>query len=545
MPPFRPVQSLYSLSLGAVFDSVLDSVQKSSDVVDSLRKIVLSCLPSGIREHLVQLATMHCRTDVYTLMDLLGVFLDRSTRRLDHSRGDDHAWLRAEQCAALFSRLDQCGATGLHELTVKVRLDPRQGGDLETVSAANKSFHRLLRNGLSQNLHSLVLRSVCDNEILKLIGRSCPNLHYLDATSSWLVDDGGIRQLCFKEPELHNEVGDSYSDGNESYVDMYFRIHADELNPCCRTLHEVRIQDTNTSEVGVVMLVLFLPNLKSLGGFIYYRNVGDAIVSLGLDRTLQLSLTDLWDTSMPPDKAALLSQSVPNLSSLYTRGSWLCSLTVFKHLQSLTVDFDFVDFSFLLEEYLIQAGRSLKKLVLVDQNHPISLVMLGQNCPSLEELGAKIEGDWCGKSGPMLPKLKTCRVRIGLTATLKSLLVYAKNLTNLEFTVEEDNCGDGCEVFDDFVISQSLAENPCPEKLRVFLVNTECAFSVHSVQLLMNSCPELRFLGELQVWTGVNERDVEDLFREIRERNLDLMLRFRGHWYPYRKGCQAIGSRDH
>lgn len=53
-------------------------------------------------------------------MDLLGVFLDRSTRRLDHSRGDDHAWLRAEQCAALFSRLDQCGATGLHELTVKV-----------------------------------------------------------------------------------------------------------------------------------------------------------------------------------------------------------------------------------------------------------------------------------------------------------------------------------------------------------------------------------------------------------------------------------------
>lgn len=58
--------------------------------------------------------------------------------------------------------------------------------------------------------------------------------------------------------------------------------------------------------------------------------------------------------------------------------------------------------------------------------------MLGQNCPSLEELGAKIEGDWCGKSGPMLPKLKTCRVRIGLTATLKSLLVYAKNLTNLE-----------------------------------------------------------------------------------------------------------------
>lgn len=546
MPPFRPVQSLYSLTLGAFFDVILDAVHRSSDCVDVLRKLVLSSLHTGIREHLVQLATMHCRNDAYTLMDLLSVFLDHTTRRLDHSRGDDHAWLRAEQCAGLFTRLDQCGATGLHELTVKVRLDPRQGGDLETVSAANKSFHRVLRNGLAQNLHTLILRSVCDNEILRLLGRNCPTLNYLDATSSWLVDDGGIRQLCFKEPELYSDISDGYADGNETYVDVFFRIQPSELNTCCRTLHEVRIQDTNTSEVGVIMLVLFIPNLKSLGGFIYYRNVGDAIVNLALERTLVLSLTDLWDTSMPPEKAALLCRSVPQLSSLYTRGSWLCSLTAFKNLTSLTVDFDFVDFSYSLEEYLVQAGSTLKKLVLVDQNHPISLVMLAENCPALEELGAKLEGDWFGHFGNMLPELKTCRVRIGSTATLRSLLVHAKNLTALELTLEEDAVGDTPDVFDDTVIAQALAaDNAVPEKLRVFLMNSECGFTVNAVQLMINSCPELRFLGELQMWTGLNERDIEDLFHEIRERNLDLMLRYRGHWYPYRKGCHAITSRDH
>lgn len=43
------------------------------------------------------------------------------------------------------------------------------------------------------------------------------------------------------------------------------------VNPCCSSLQEVRIQDTNTSEIGVALLLLFVPNLRSLGGFIYYR----------------------------------------------------------------------------------------------------------------------------------------------------------------------------------------------------------------------------------------------------------------------------------
>jgi hypothetical protein len=59
--------------------------------------------------------------------------------------------------------------------------------------------------------------------------------------------------------------------------EWFSAIQPSDLNTCCRSLQEVRIQDTNTSELGVIMLLLFIPNLKSLGGFIYYRYKHQAI----------------------------------------------------------------------------------------------------------------------------------------------------------------------------------------------------------------------------------------------------------------------------
>lgn len=61
MPPFVPVQSLYSSCLTAVFEHLLDIVKKPSNTVEHLRKVVLSSLHAGIREHLIHITTAHCR----------------------------------------------------------------------------------------------------------------------------------------------------------------------------------------------------------------------------------------------------------------------------------------------------------------------------------------------------------------------------------------------------------------------------------------------------------------------------------------------------
>jgi hypothetical protein len=137
----------------------------------------------------------------------------------------------------------------------------------------------------------------------------------------------------------------------------------------------VRIQDTNTTELGVIMLLLFIPQLRSLGGFIYYRNVGDAILSLlDWNPSLSLRLTDLWDTHLPDTKVDKLIEALPRLQSLYTRGTYLPKISAWQHLSSLTIDFDFRDFAPLLEDFLAVCGARLQKLAIVDQVWKPSLV---------------------------------------------------------------------------------------------------------------------------------------------------------------------------
>lgn len=106
---------------------------------------------------------------------------------------------------------------------------------------------------------------------------------------------------------------------------------------------------------------------------LHSRSVGEAIISLlrQSQNTLRLALTELWDTHMPSLKSTNLSQALPNLSRLYTRATWLPTLNLFPHLSSLTIDFDFIDYSHSLERFLRVIPQMLKKLVLVDQvrNH--------------------------------------------------------------------------------------------------------------------------------------------------------------------------------
>lgn len=66
------------------------------------------------------------------------------------------------------------------------------------------------------------------------------------------------------------------------------------------------------------------------------------------------------------------------------------------------------------------------------QMHSVDVSMLAENCPHLEELGAKLEGGWYGEEGTMLPHLITCRIRVGATETLHALLVHATRLEHLE-----------------------------------------------------------------------------------------------------------------
>lgn len=544
MPPLLPVQSLYKTCLLVIFNNLHCLVRQNPDSVESLRALFQSSFHRGIRQNLLDIATKHSSSsNVFTLLDLLRVLLDKSIKRLDLSARDENAILQADQCARLFEYLDQYEGVGLQELVVKVRLSNSYRGGFESVSPGYFSLHRVLCHGLAASLHTLVLHSVCDNETLHLLGRHAVHLSHLDVSSSWLVDDRGLHQLLLQNPEGCYFDSDAFDSVEAIFTSMWAISHTFSeprigVNLCCSSLKEVRIQDTNTSEIGVALLLLFVPNLRSLGGFIYYRSAGEAIISLlrQSQNTLKLSLTELWDTHMPALKASVLSHALPNLSSLYTRATWLPTLNVFPRLYSLTIDFDFIDFSLSLERFLRVVPQMLKKLVLVDQVHAVDLAMIGELCPGLEEVSAKLDGTWGSgskqKPFALLPSLHTCRVRILNQETFRSLLVHTQKLRVLEVVMESKPFDE--EKLDDEVISSALLERILPPqltRLNITVSNSWCNLSFLSVYLLAQGCPQLKLLGDLNLWR-VQRRQLVELTQEILARNWDLQLMFRGELYP-------------
>ncbi|KAG8224303.1 hypothetical protein J437_LFUL007243 [Ladona fulva] len=576
MPPFIKVPTLYVLSLNSFIKILYDYVVETRENARRIRSVVLTSLHAGIKQHLIEIATENYRGSIYVLFDLLEVLLDQCTTKLHAVDEENCLWL--SECAELYSKLEQCQATGLEELSIRVRLNPRN--DLEAVSSMNSSFYRTLRH--MKHLKVLVLRSVCDNEILRLLGRNCPHIEYLDVTSSWLVDDKGIRQLLLKDPDSCISEGGEYN-----WLEMK---GSEQRSACCLGLREVRIQDTNTSLTGVLYLLIFASHLRSLGGFIYYRNVGDAVVKLATKiPSLTLHLAELWDTCLPPDKAEIIGKAAPNLTVLYTRADHLSNVSAdsFPFLTSLTVDFDFHDQGHLLEAYLQLRGSCLRKLSLVDQKHAVSLTMLDKYCPSLVELSAKVFGGgrWGSRhfrgSKPLLPSLQTAHLRLGSNSTLRAILGGCHSLCHLDLTPEsaDDENHSGAGMFyvvgvdwpsgaqdedddgedevpenefdedpednedyedvglEDAGIVEGLALNPNP-KLTTLVVRREWQCGSVGLRSLIYSCPKLKSVGDLYHWKGIlgGEFEVAEISQKVSENNWDLSLVYRGHVYPKRNG---------
>ena len=61
-------------------------------------------------------------------------------------------------------------------------------------------FFRFSRNVLTSatNLSTLVVKNICSDAMLKLIGTHCTSLQYLDISNSKQVSDMGIESLCFQ-----------------------------------------------------------------------------------------------------------------------------------------------------------------------------------------------------------------------------------------------------------------------------------------------------------------------------------------------------------
>ncbi|CAH0391021.1 unnamed protein product [Bemisia tabaci] len=534
MPPVKQVNSLYSCCLRSVIQQLNLIYEKKSNrkqfhkkFFKLTRSILLNDLHGGIRQDLLKLAVDLYRNDIWRILSFIKLLGDMSIRKLVPCHKDDQLLLY--QWTKLVSCLKSSDITGLEELVLKVK----NNGELFQRPKFEHSFpllYKTLQAGLSKSLHTLVLRSTCNNQVLSILGKESIQLTHLDISNSWLVDDLGIRNLLLRVPNNIDLPHDIEVSENVPFEELN-KIRETDLNKCCSTLTEVKIQDTNTSSVSVIMLLYFIKTLKSVGGFIYYRNVGDAILTIKCEKkSLKLNLTELFDTQLPHDKLLSLSETLPSLTTLYTRASFLpTELRPFPLLAALIVDFDFDLHKQVFFPFLKNNGRHLRKLTLIDQPFDVDLILIATYCPELRELVAKVAVSEEHSPVTML-ELQNVNLRINSSSTLRWLLKQAPNLTRCKVHIVDDDLsfkrtGIDNEFFWSIVKYSPPAFKALQELHIVIWDPGFLLMTYETAKGLIEACPKLKRLGDLDTWK-MNSCDLCKLVKKIQSSNWDLQLMY-------------------
>ncbi|KAI5697722.1 hypothetical protein M8J75_014646 [Diaphorina citri] len=438
---------------------------------------------------------------------------------------------------------------------------------LETAKLKEGNYYLCLslNNGMARNLTTVVLPYVADNSVLKCLGQHCTQLVYLDIANSWNIDEDGIFNLLFKNPEDLNlpvdDISSEMDPPSECLLDE-LTVPDEELNPVCFTIQEIRIQDTNTSPTNLFIILLTVKNLKSLGGYLYFRSVGDAIVTLKSNNpSLKLNLTHLWDAHLPPLKLDTLAQVLPHLTTLSTRVSNLpfkraatsprgpthqritprynallgppCEehYWPFRNVTHLTLDFDFFYYDELFHTFLKHNGHSLIKLVLVDQPYNFNLLWIHQHCPLLQDLTACVMVPEEARS--LLPQMSALRsAALTLNSEHTLLAVFQMLPCALQLTIKirlSYNMYENGITYAGTVQDLCALDLPCYnslQDLRLHFVSEtvpEPGFGVSEAIKLLELFKNLRTFGNLDTWGSA--MNLATLHDHVKAKRWDVALK--------------------
>eukprot|EP00088_Acartia_fossae_P007358 TRINITY_DN13457_c0_g2_i2.p1 TRINITY_DN13457_c0_g2~~TRINITY_DN13457_c0_g2_i2.p1 ORF type:complete len:505 (+),score=59.58 TRINITY_DN13457_c0_g2_i2:37-1515(+) len=409
---------------------------------------------------------------IHTIVRFVNLIIHEKLKSLDLSK------LPKMLRDALYKKLDKF--TGLQVLSM---------GSGNGECARKRSFHSIK---YLSNLTKLTLTNDCQNEILAVIGQNCARLKYLDISSSGTITDQGTAWLLL-----------------------------------CKELETINLFQTSTSIQGYVQLLLGLPNLHSIGRC---DNFGQILDYLNKHRTtdLQLPLETLHSRDMNLENLELYVRTCPGTKhvNLYVDedGHLLTPLTKLSHLQELKLlacNF----YSDRVDRLLRERGYALTLLHLehVDQLDMAALCSIAQNCPRLRKL-VFFSCDFVENFGssesnfpfsePPFQELETL-VCVSESApnVIQFLLINALNLKMVQFG--------SSAWFNDEIVSNVLARNAL-KKVEEIRILRSYELSMGAVRAMIASCPNLRVLGEMDGWEGIQEVELAELRHEIKEKNWDL-----------------------
>lgn len=159
--------------------------------------------------------------------------------------------LTMPEACELFSIIKMGNCTKhLQELYMNARRHTYFAAPPETLSVVHETLADF------KNLTKLVLRGMCDDEMLKIVGQNILHLQHLDVSGSKFVTDTGIQRLFFKEQNKNTAL---------YLISAWIIKNMHKLNPCT---HSLTFLDYSWTRVGAMgrKMVQLLP-----GSYLFKR----------------------------------------------------------------------------------------------------------------------------------------------------------------------------------------------------------------------------------------------------------------------------------
>jgi len=343
-------------------------------------------------------------------------------------------------------------------------------------------------------LRHFTLRHDCQNECLAVLAQNCPDLVFVDVSGSQNVTNGGANWL------LH-----------------------------CRKLRVLDLYQTEVSVPVYASLLMGLPELTAVGRCDKFGQVLE-YMSEHQSVVRQFGIRVCHSRDMSREQLQLLAQTCPKLThvSLYVdedMGDLLTPLTELKELEDLKLlacNF----YADRVDVLLRQSGYQLTLLHLehIDELDMHALTCIAETCPNLEKL-VFFSCDFVENFGPpncpnrplANKPFRKLQVLVCISESapnvIEFLLVNADRLARVQFG--------STAWFNDATVANVLAKGALRnvEEIRIL---RSYELTIRAVYLLIETCPKLRVLSEMEGWEGITAPDLLALRQRVRRENLQL-----------------------
>ncbi|XP_049774982.1 uncharacterized protein LOC126162482 isoform X1 [Schistocerca cancellata] len=356
-------------------------------------------------------------------------------------------------------------------------------------------FEKTVIQGITamKNLVSLCLCFDCTDHIISIVANNCSRLRILDVTSSRSVTDRSI-------PSLLN----------------------------CQDLRQLLLYRTSVSIEGYAELLVGLKNLRDLGRC---DEFGTILEHLRFSSTYShpLGLHIFQSRDVTTYHLNLLIEMCPCVRhvSIYhderiSDLTVLAALNDLRELKLMSCDF-YTDHVKLLLEV---KGQNLTWLHLehVEEIDLNALIYISQFCPNLKKL-VFYNCDFLEHTSVSMKTLsvKPFQYLEYIMCVVDCALVHLEFLLSSCFNIKYIQLGSSTGIGDD-TMAKVLAVNPM-QKLEELKILYSDNLSMHTVNLLMNHCDNLRVLSELESWQGISPAELQQFREHLKNSNTDLDVR--------------------